>query len=36
MDFKKQRQPTVLGTLEEFNVDVVIENAKKKKLQKIF
>lgn len=30
MDFEKQKQPTVLEALEGFDVDVVIENAKKK------
>ncbi|BCC09459.1 hypothetical protein BCM0060_p2125 (plasmid) [Bacillus cereus] len=36
MDFEKQKQPTVLKALEGFDVDVVIENAKKKETAEDF
>ncbi|MEK4693019.1 hypothetical protein MKX31_02980 [Bacillus sp. FSL M8-0063] len=36
MDFEKQKQLTVLRDLEGFNVDVVIENAKKKETAEDF
>ncbi|MEK4931122.1 MULTISPECIES: UvrD-helicase domain-containing protein [Bacillus] len=36
MDFEKQKQPAVLEVLQDFNVDVVIENAKKKETAEDF